>query len=128
MKDRIKKFIDYKGVSPGDLAEITEVQRSNISHIFNGRNKPGALFIEKFLLAFPDINARWLMTGEGSMLDKKSSDEIPLNLPEQEVRSEPDVVYGKEKKVTNENKKQVEKIVMFYSDGTFYMYNSKNPY
>lgn len=68
MKDRIQQLIDYKAISPGDLAERLDVQRSNISHILNGRNKPGALFIEKLLQTFPDVDARWLLTGTGSMI------------------------------------------------------------
>jgi len=67
MKTRIRRFIDYKSISPIELAELLEVQRSNISHILNGRNKPGAAFLEKFLTTFPEIDARWLLTGEGAM-------------------------------------------------------------
>ena len=52
MKERIKQYMDYKSVSAGDLSSLLEVQRSNISHILNGRNKPGASFIEKLLLIF----------------------------------------------------------------------------
>jgi hypothetical protein len=32
-----------------------------------GKQHPNSQFIEKFLIAFPDINARWLITGEGDM-------------------------------------------------------------
>jgi len=69
MKDRIKQYIEYKGISAGELAVALEVQRSNISHILNGRNKPGASFIEKLLVVFPDLNARWLLTGKGNMVE-----------------------------------------------------------
>ena len=65
MKDRIKNFIEVKGISAGELATALDVQRSNISHILNGRNKPGASFIEKLLLEFPDLNARWLISLSG---------------------------------------------------------------
>ena len=68
MKDRIKKYMDYKNISAGELATLLEVQRSNISHILNGRNMPGAAFIEKLLVSFPDLDARWLITGDGEML------------------------------------------------------------
>ena len=73
MKDRIKEFMDYKSLSAGELADILEVQRSNISHVLNGRNKPGANFIERLLLNFPDIDARWLMPGIGVMLADNSN-------------------------------------------------------
>ena len=41
------------------------VQRSGLSHILSGRNKPGYDFISKFLNCFPTINADWLLTGRG---------------------------------------------------------------
>lgn len=124
MKDRIKKFIDYKGVTAGELAEITEVQRSNISHIFNGRNKPGAQFIEKFLLAFPEINARWLLTGEGSMLSESSNESNSVRQPLMEAKSEPDIKYGSKQISVIGEKKQVQKLILLNSDGTFIIYNS----
>jgi len=68
MKERIQEYMDYKSINAGELANRLEVQRSNISHILNGRNKPSAAFIEKMLNVFPDLNARWLLTGEGSMI------------------------------------------------------------
>ena len=52
MKDRIKSYMDYKGITAGELSLALDVQRSNISHILNGRNMPGAAFIEKLLLSF----------------------------------------------------------------------------
>ncbi|NOR74289.1 MAG: transcriptional regulator, partial [Draconibacterium sp.] len=69
MKDRIKQYMDYKSISAGELSSRLDVQRSNISHILNGRNKPGASFIEKFLVSFPDLDARWLLTGSGKMVE-----------------------------------------------------------
>jgi transcriptional regulator with XRE-family HTH domain len=128
MKDRIQKFIDYKSISPGSLAEILEVQRSNISHILNGRNKPGAIFIEKLLLAFPMLNARWLFTGEGPMV-------IGMTEPVRDVTEKaPEPV--KETSVATKNAddvqalpisasddKSIEKVVLLYSDGTFSSYN-----
>ncbi|MDD4755554.1 MAG: helix-turn-helix transcriptional regulator [Prolixibacteraceae bacterium] len=121
MKDRIRQFIEHKGVTAGELAEITGVQRSNISHIFNGRNKPGAQFIEKFLLAFPEINARWLLTGEGSMFNESNIDNISSQRPV-EVKSEPDVLYGTGQKIPQNDEKQVQKLILLNSDGTFTIY------
>ncbi len=127
MKDRIKKIIDYKGISAGELAEITGVQRSNISHIFNGRNKPGAQFIENFLNAFPEINARWLLTGNGSMLTENSDVTESGRQPVTEVKSEPEVYYGmghdiKQNDKSLKNAKEVQKLILLNSDGTFKIY------
>lgn len=129
MKDRIQKFMDYKNIAPGELADILDVQRSNVSHILNGRNKPGASFTEKMLIAFPELNARWLFTGDGSMLmgaeyaakDVREQPEPP------EVRSEPPAPYQRRIESPgavphDSNKKSVEKVVLLYSDGTFVSY------
>jgi predicted transcriptional regulator len=127
MKDRIQKFIDYKNISPGELADILEVQRSNISHILNGRNKPGASFIEKFLLAFPHVNARWLFTGEGNMV-MGTNESIKALSNIKEVKDENNVTYKSENKgnilKSNTSPKTLEKVVLLYSDGTFLSYNA----
>lgn len=128
MKERIKQYMDYKSVSAGDLSSLLEVQRSNISHILNGRNKPGASFIEKLLLTFPDLNARWLMTGEGEMLDGVKGTVIEIVneslVVESKSRREPELVVPENKVPVLDSKdkafsKPIEKVVVLYSDGTF---------
>ncbi len=74
MKDRLKEFMDYKKLTAADLADTIGVQRSNVSHILNGRNNPGAQFLEKLLMAYPDLDANWLLTGRGAMLSGVSGD------------------------------------------------------
>ena len=117
--------MDYKSISAGELSSLLEVQRSNISHILNGRNKPGASFIERLLLMFPDLNARWLLTGEGSMVEK------PVEAQQNTVFHQKEVSVVKEetkKDVTqalfsgtevNIESKPVDKVVLLFSDGTF---------
>lgn|SRR5690606_24669927 len=130
MKDRIQQLIDYKGISPGDLAERLDVQRSNISHILNGRNKPGALFIEKLLQAFPDIDARWLLTGVGTMISNQEGNNVtPIEKqPEkssmqQQLFSTVDVPAKKVPSYTGD--KIIEKVILIYSDGTFTYHTTK---
>lgn len=121
MKERIKEFIDYKGISAGELASMLEVQRSNISHILNGRNKPGASLIEKMLMVFPDLNARWLLTGEGSIsvdVNTDYSDKNPTqdnNQPKKEIQNN--------NSNQNNRTKQINKVVLLYNDGTFDSYD-----
>ena len=125
MKDRIQKYIDYKNISPGELAATLQVQRSNISHILNGRNKPGAALIEKLLVSFPDLNARWLMTGEGSMVSDGTVPEYSPKPAEEEVTENTEEEV---KKVISHNTKsernqprevKIEKVILIYNDGTF---------
>lgn len=129
MKERIKKYMDYKSISAGELSSLLEVQRSNISHILNGRNKPGASFIEKLLVTFPDLNARWLFTGEGDMIEVIiDSKKEPKIAPQQINIQTPEIPF--DKPLSNEILKlnkglKIEKIVLFYSDGTFKDFDSK---
>ena len=120
MKERIQEFIDSKGISAGELATLLEVQRSNISHILNGRNKPGASLIEKMLIVFPELNARWLLTGEGNMLDHdKSSEPVPKQTRDDENMFSP---KHSDRSISSD-KKQIDRVVLLYSDGTFMSYN-----
>jgi len=68
MKERLKAFMLHKSLNAADLASCIGVQRSNISHVLSGRNYPGAQFLEKLMNAYPDLDARWLLTGEGVMI------------------------------------------------------------
>ena len=68
ISERILQFMKAKDIGSGILADRIGVQRSSISHILSGRNKPSYDFLQKFLEAFPDVNAEWLLTGNGNML------------------------------------------------------------
>lgn len=140
--------MEYKSLSAGELADTLEVQRSNISHVLNGRNKPGANFIEKLLLNFPDLDARWLMTGIGVMLvsnnnalNKESrvimepSAVKPLESPPVKDTGKPitavpndvepltpsESLQQKESSVSPQ--KKIDKIVVLFNDGTFTDYD-----
>ena len=116
MKDRIKEFIDSKDIQPGELAIMLEVQRSNISHILNGRNKPGASLIEKMLLVFPELNARWLLTGKGNMLITVDTVEQSSTVISDIKKDAPEVLIEKN---PTESKKIIEKVILLHSDGSF---------
>jgi transcriptional regulator with XRE-family HTH domain len=69
MEDRIRKFMEYKGISPSEFADTIGVQRSNVTHVLKSRNKPSFQFIEKMLQVYPDLNAKWLLLGTGPMVE-----------------------------------------------------------
>lgn len=124
MKDRIKNYMEFKGISPGELATLLEVQRSNISHILNGRNMPGASFIEKFLISFPDLNARWLLTGVGEMTSDIENVVIKETIQPNEPLFSPNRVQTNNP-INNKIEKPIDKVVLLFSDGTFIDYNKK---
>lgn len=73
MKDRITQFLSSEGITPAEFADKIGVQRSSVSHVLNGRNYPSASFIQKMLGSYNTLNPRWLLLGEGMMLDVKST-------------------------------------------------------
>ena len=70
MKERLIQLLDMEQLSPSKFADIIGVQRSSISHVISGRNKPSFDFLQKTLKAFPGLNASWLMLGEGTMYEQ----------------------------------------------------------
>ena len=66
MNRRLQQFLELEQLKPAQFADIMGIQRSNVSHILSGRNKPGFDFIQKFLLKFPSVNPDWLLSPCGS--------------------------------------------------------------
>ncbi len=69
MEDRLLKLLDSEQLSSARFADAIGVQRSSVSHILSGRNKPSFDFLQKTLKAFPLLNADWLILGEGNMYE-----------------------------------------------------------
>jgi transcriptional regulator with XRE-family HTH domain len=76
MKDQILKIIEAEGLTPAKFADEIGVQRSSISHIISGRNKPSYDFIIKIIERFRGINAEWLLTGKGSMIKSSANENV----------------------------------------------------
>jgi transcriptional regulator with XRE-family HTH domain len=67
MNDRLDKLLLAEQLTPAKFADLIGVQRSSISHIISGRNKPSFDFIAKVLSKFPRVNSEWLILGKGEM-------------------------------------------------------------
>ncbi|MDA3880480.1 MAG: helix-turn-helix transcriptional regulator [Prolixibacteraceae bacterium] len=90
MRDRIVEFIEKEGVSAAEFADNIGVQRSSVSHVLNGRNNPGFSFIQKILESYPNLNSRWLLTGNGAMHEEKDTGKAsiePKPVPESDLFS-----------------------------------------
>jgi len=107
---RLQKIIDHYDENASSFAEKVGVQRSSISHVLSGRNKPSLDFVMKVLKAFPEVNMYWLLNGKGSFPPADKTDDnqsIPLpGVPTQKPLSD----------------KAIERIVIFYKDGSFKSY------
>jgi transcriptional regulator with XRE-family HTH domain len=114
IQERLQLILKMHNLTPSAFADKLGVQRSNVSHVISGRNKPSLDFLEKIILNFPRVNAHWLLTGQMS-----TSPELKLE-PKKEVES----VIENEATVSS-NDSSIVKIVEFYQDGTFKEYLPK---
>ena len=112
---RLERILKYYGLSASGFADSIGVQRSSISHLLTGRNKPSLEFVLKVVKTYPEVNLYWLLNGKGSFPSKNSAastiekkEAIPAV---EEIR-----------------KKSIRKIIVLYDDGSFESYEgSKKP-
>lgn len=119
MISRFKSLLEQLNLSPSEFADRIGVQRSSVSHVLSGRNKPSLDFLEKILNVFPDIDTAWLITGRISLQkDLSHGDPDAIN----------DRIQWKNATVVNaENKKSpapageepVDNIIIVYKNNTF---------
>lgn len=119
---RLKLIIDHYGISAAILAERMQVQRSSISHILSGRNKPSLDFVMKILKSFPEVELYWLLNGEGEF-PKTNTPTTPLHTPKKTATIAPtEIVKPNEplpESISNSTSSDIERIVIFYKNGTF---------
>lgn len=121
---RLKTIMEYYEISAALLAEKIDVQRSSISHLLSGRNKPSLDFVIKILKEFPEVELYWLLNGVGNFPKENKSNATPTLF---ETKSEdPKPIVQNEKKNSPsaivENFGEIERIVIFYKDGSFKNY------
>ena len=112
---RIHQIIQEQQLSSASFADIVGVQRSSVSHVLSGRNKPSLDFILKILHAFPEVSPQWLLFGEESPTLSSSSKETQVfdddtNIPDQVSESEHN---------------DIDKIVFFFKNGSYKTYQQK---
>ena len=130
-------------MSASQFADEIGVQRSSVSHVLSGRNKPSLDFIIKIVAAFPEINSDWLLSGKGEILEIENvqvdegkdsgiqgglefdydEDDVIEDLSLKALESK--IPARKTKtgsKRTATGSKTLDKIVFFYQDGTFSEY------
>ncbi|CAM3114308.1 XRE family transcriptional regulator [Chryseobacterium flavum] len=89
LNERISKIIEYSQLTPSEFADEIDVQRSSISHITSGRNKPSLEFIIKIKSRFPELMWDWLVTGEGEMLKSQQPETAATDTTAEEERGKP---------------------------------------
>ena len=122
---RLNTIINYYGESASSFAEKIGVQRSSISHILSGRNKPSLEFVLKVISSFPEVELYWLLNGKGEFPSTNNSNNKTLEDVGQitsavTTQTKLDLNADSNSKLENHNTgKHIDRIVIFYSDGSF---------
>jgi len=116
---RLEKILDHYGISATAFADKVDVNRSTISHLLSGRNKPSLDFVMKVVRQYPEVGLYWLLNGKGSFPttekpEATNKDQKPEGAPKSET--DPGLLF---KKGVD---KEIERIVIFYKDGSFKSY------
>lgn len=143
---RLQILLDYYVLSASAFADKIDVQRSSISHLLSGRNKPSLDFILKVVEVFPDVDMYWFLNGTGTFpKSEKKESPIQENFKKEEKNTsnlQSDLftpIDAPEKNRLIENNFQnvsnmqnlntlddaIDYIVIFYKDGTFKKYAAK---
>lgn len=79
MDKRLQTVLEIEHVSAAQLADTLGIQRGGVSHLLSGRNKPSYDFLQKILTKYPDINAEWLITGQGRPIKMPVTESDTIN-------------------------------------------------
>ena len=120
---RLQKIIDFYDLTATSFSEKIAFNRSTISHIVSGRNKPSLEFVIKVLEAYPEVDFYWLLNGKGSFpTDSIKQSQKNNSSSSKSYTPEPiQEIQDSDKPITT---KAIERIVIFYKDGTFSQYNT----
>jgi transcriptional regulator with XRE-family HTH domain len=151
---RLEIILEYYSLSASAFADKVGVQRSSLSHLLSGRNKPSLDLILKIVENFPEVDLYWILNGKGNFPKSEKSNDSNLVLPtpiipqtknfaeDDKIEIPPDLFSTEpsvEKNRVNENfqnnfsntrilenpknNSEIDRIVVFYKDGTFKNYN-----
>lgn len=115
---RIKELMEQHELNASSFAEMIGVQRSSISHILSGRNKPSLEFLTKIEAAFDEVSFEWLLKGEEdkARISTRSPTRSEISSGNESVKIPPKHTI---EQLTPNTKEDIVKIVHYYADGSF---------
>ena len=123
--ERLQNILSFYGLSATAFSDKIDFNRSTISHILSGRNKPSLEFVMKVVQNFPEVELYWLLNGKGAFPNKNSNTHSPIAKSSSDIKNVANTEITK-KIVTDQGKSvaEIERIVIFYKDGSFNAYEN----
>lgn len=147
-RERLMKLMETEGINAKQFANEVGIQAGTISNIVNGRNKPSLEVLQKVLHRFRTVSSDWMILDSGSMYRRPIGeaqsrtlfDELPVEPPmivhdESErdeeknetaqehnyagVKEQQNIVSPAGARGEGIRDRKIEKIVVFFDDGTY---------
>tara|TARA_B100001057_G_C22618335_1_gene859435 strand:+ start:384 stop:803 length:420 start_codon:yes stop_codon:yes gene_type:complete len=130
--ERIEEIRSNHQLSAAAFASKIGVQRSAISHILSGRNKPSLEFLMKVYETFDEVALEWLIVGRTTPTPQKSKSYLFNTIEMDKLQTSP-VEYPTAEKIENQKKSSIpfeestspREIIYLYGDGSFERFTPK---
>lgn len=116
-KQRLEDILAYYELNASAFADAIGVQRSSISHLLSGRNKPSLDFVLKVVREYPEVNLYWLLNGKGDFPESNSKEALQNKISSQQPSPDDAAMVASE----------IESIIVFYKDGSFKKFSPSQP-
>ncbi|WP_396183408.1 helix-turn-helix domain-containing protein [Flavobacterium sp.] len=125
---KLEMIFDYYQLNASSFADKIGVQRSSLSHLLSGRNKPSLEFVIKITECFPEVDLYWFLMNQGdfprSETKVDTTSEIVNTQKNEELKEVNPFVINQEKQKNNtKSTTSIEKVMIFYTNGTVKSYN-----
>ena len=137
-RDRVLQVMQSEGMNAKQFCQEVGISQGTLSNIMGGRNKPSLDVMQAILRRFRSVNCDWLIMGIGTMYltgAREGSSLTLFDMAENGVGADAVAVKGQSltskqlsvevglpvdnTMVSSSRLRTVEKVLIFYSDGTF---------
>lgn len=133
-RERLGEILNSQGLTAKQLSLELGVSAGTLSNILGGRNKPSLELLKSIATHYPFIKSDWLFLGKGEMYEPDYIPPVSLSPAEPDlftsIENNPSSANPTQscshienilasKNILNSSPRTVDKIMIFYSDGTF---------
>ena len=111
---RLQKLMEQHQLSASAFAEKIGVQRSSISHLLSGRNKPSLDLLVKIEANFEEVSFEWLLKGNENQAHISAPPPTP-----QQIAPRNQIEDSTKNEASLDQNEEIVSIVHYYADGSF---------
>lgn len=111
---RLQKLMEQHQLSASAFAEKIGVQRSSISHLLSGRNKPSLDLLVKIEANFEEVSFEWLLKGKENLAHISAPTPTP-----QQIAPRNKIEDSTKNEASLDQNEEIVSIVHYYADGSF---------